>query len=415
MLPDGWRRRHLHELVSSLDAGVSVNGEDRQVEHHEAGVLKISAVTSGTFDHSQNKAIRVAERDRAAINPSADRIIVSRCNTEALVGASAYVLCDYPNLYLSDKLWQIEPAKTSPPHMRWLSYWLASQATRGKLSKLATGTSGSMKNITKEQLLALDVPVPPAQEQRRIARVLSTWDQAIATTERLLANSRKQKQALMHRLLLKRVQRKAWPLVAIREICERVQRRASDDDTEVPILMISSGSGFVRQDEKYSRFMAGKSVENYIQLKKGEFAYNKGNSKLYEFGCVFPLKSYEQGLVPHVYFCFKLNTRCHSAFYEHLFAADYLHDQLGALVNTGVRNNGLLNIRPNDFFGCEVPLPPVEEQVQIATVLQTATRWIERHERSLEVLNQEKSALMAQLLTGKRRVNLTQAEIEATA
>lgn len=411
MLPDGWRRLCLRELVSSLDAGVSVNGEDRQVEHHEAGVLKISAVTSGTFDHSQNKAIRVAERDRATINPSADRIIVSRCNTEALVGASAYVSCDYPNLYLSDKLWQIEPTKTSPPHMRWLSYWLASQATRVKLSKLATGTSGSMKNITKEQLLALDVSVPPAQEQRRIARILSMWDQAIATTERLLANSRKQKRALLRDLLLKPAQKKQWPMRAINDVAKRVQRRV-DDGESPPVLMISSTSGFVRQDQKYSRFMAGKSVDNYILLKKGEFAYNKGNSKSYEFGCVFPLETVEQGLVPNVYVCFKLKKICHPAFYQHLFAADFLHDQLGALVNTGVRNNGLLNIRPHDFLSCEVPVPPMQEQVRIASVLQAATAWIQRHEGVVEKLKQEKAALMTQLLTGKRRARLAEAVVE---
>jgi type I restriction enzyme S subunit len=179
--------------------------------------------------------------------------------------------------------------------------------------------------------------------------------------------------------------------------------------------MISSGSGFVRQDEKYSRFMAGKSVENYIALDRGEFAYNKGNSKSYEFGCVFPLNAYERGLVPNVYVCFKLSPNLNASFYEHLFRADFLHDQLGALVNTGVRNNGLLNIKPMDFLGCRVPVPPLDEQNRIAEVLTTAAKWIALQERDLEVLKQEKVALMSQLLTGKRRVNLAGCESEAQA
>ena len=116
-----------------------------------------------------------------------------------------------------------------------------------------------------------------------------------------------------------------------------------------------------------------------------------------------------------VYVCFKLSESLHSGFYEHLFRADYLHDQLGALVNTGVRNNGLLNIRPADFLACEVPLPPLEEQQRVAEILTAATTWVEQHERSRDLLKQEKIALMAQLLTGKRPVKLPEAEPEAQA
>ncbi|OOG51665.1 restriction endonuclease subunit S [Polaromonas sp. C04] len=274
------------------------------------------------------------------------------------------------------------------------------------------GNAGTQQNLSGGILKEVQVPVPPLSEQRRIARILSTWDQAIATTERLLANSRKQKLALTRHLLLAPAQQGRWPIRAIKEISERIQGRVAKGEA-LPVLMISSGQGFVRQDEKYSRFMAGKSVDNYIALNKGEFAYNKGNSKLYEFGCVFPLETVERGLVPHVYVCFKLKAQCHPAFYQHLFAADFLHDQLGALVNTGVRNNGLLNIRPHDFLGCKVPVPPMQEQARIASILQAATAWIERHEGVVEKLKQEKAALMAQLLTGKRRVRLDAKAMEA--
>ncbi len=203
-------------------------------------------------------------------------------------------------------------------------------------------------------------------------------------------------------------------MAPIVKISERVQRRAGESE-ELPVLMISSGTGFVRQDEKYSRFMAGKSVENYIALDCGEFAYNKGNSKLYEFGCVFPLRSHKRGLVPNVYVCFKLSAGLHAGFYEYLFRADYLHDQLGALVNTGVRNNGLLNIRPTDFLACQVPVPPLVEQQRIAEILSAATTWREQQARDLHLLKREKKALMSQLLTGQRRVKLPEAEVAAQA
>lgn len=287
--------------------------------------------------------------------------------------------------------------------------------SRSVLDQIFLGGSGTnISNLSQEILTNIAVQVPCLSEQRRIANILSTWDKAATTAERLLANGRKHLEYLLQRLILKSVVRGDWPLVPIGKICERVQRRASANE-KLPVLMISSGSGFVRQDEKYSRFMAGKSVENYIALNRGEFAYNKGNSKLYEFGCVFPLQSYDRGLVPNVYVCFRLSEGLHADFYEHLFRADYLHDQLGALVNTGVRNNGLLNIRPADFLGCELPVPPLSEQHRVAEILGAATKWVEHHAHSLDLLNQEKAALMSQLLTGRRRVKLPEAETEAQA
>lgn len=276
------------------------------------------------------------------------------------------------------------------------------------------GNAGTQQNLSGGILKTVSVHVPPIIEQHRISKILATWDQAIATTDRLLTNSRKQTQSLIHHLLLKPALQARWPMLSISEISSRVQRRI-DSDEVLPVLMISSSSGFVRQDEKYSRFMAGKSLDNYVLLEEGEFAYNKGNSKRYEFGCIFPLKSHERGLVPHVYVCFRLMPSCVPGFFEQLFASDFLHDQLGALVNTGVRNNGLLNIRPHDFLACKVPFPSLEDQTRIADTLATAMQWIEKQEVMLARLKQEKVALMATLLTGKRRVHLTNAKLETLA
>lgn len=156
--------------------------------------------------------------------------------------------------------------------------------------------------------------------------------------------------------------------------------------------------------------MAGESVKNYILLRKGEFSYNKGNSKTYEFGCVFDLDRYETGLVLHVYVCFKLNQGLSHRYFKHLFEADYLKPQLGSLVNTGVRNNGLLNIKPSEFMATKVPVPCFDEQERIADVLHTSSDIIQKLQQKLDALKQEKKALMQQLLTGKRRVKFENKE-----
>ena len=301
---------------------------------------------------------------------------------------------------------QIDPA--------YSVFLFQSKSYRSQDVKLGQGAIRA--NIGQKDLARVCILVPPLAEQKKIAQILSTWDKAISVTEKLLTNSLQQKQALMQQLLTgkKRLLDEngvrfstEWEFKRISEIATRVQRK--NDAAEHPILTISSLSGFVRQDERYSRYMAGESVKNYILLKKGEFAYNKGNSKTYEFGCIFDLEAYEAGLVPHVYVCFRLKNGLSHRYFKYLFEADYLKPQLGALVNTGVRNNGLLNIKPTEFMQTKVPVPCFEEQESIADMLYNSSRTIRVLQDKLACLKDEKKALMQQLLTGKRRVKVDEA------
>lgn len=254
----------------------------------------------------------------------------------------------------------------------WFYYYFMHRDIFSFLSRQGAGRF----KLNKASLEKIPVLIPPIQEQTKIAQILSTWDKAITATEQLLANSQQQKKALMQQLLTgkKRLLDKngvrfsgELKFQTISQISKRIQRKT--DGQEHPILTISSLSGFVRQDQRYSRYMAGESVKNYILLREGEFAYNKGNSKTFEFGCIFDLENFKTGLVPHVYVCFKLNSGLSHRYFKYLFEADYLKPQLGALVNTGVRNNGLLNIKPSEFMATKVPVPCFNEQEHIADVL----------------------------------------------
>jgi type I restriction enzyme S subunit len=406
MLPKGWKLAVLDQ-VSKRGSGHTPSKSFP--EYWNGGVKWISLADSSRLDKglvaATDKEISPAgvKNSSAVVHP-AGTVVLSR---DAGVGKSGVMAED---MAVSQHFIAWDCSASDELHNWYLYHWL--QQKKPEFERVAVGST--IKTIGLPYFKKLRITLPPLAEQERIATILSAWDQAIAVTERLRSNASKKLEALLQRLLLTSAARNGWPMASVAEISERVQRRANEGE-ELPVLMISSGSGFVRQDEKYSRFMAGKSVENYIALNRGEFAYNKGNSKLYEFGCVFPLKGYEFGLVPNVYVCFKLSPNLNAAFYEHLFRADYLHDQLGALVNTGVRNNGLLNIRPSDFFACQVPVPPMDVQNQIAEVLTTAASWVELHEHDLDLLKQEKAALMTQLLTGKRRVKLPESETEAQA
>jgi type I restriction enzyme, S subunit len=197
---EGWRKITLDEVISSLDAGVSVNSEDRCCKTDEIGILKTSAVTYGVFLPNEHKAVIDKDISRVSVSPKRDKIIISRMNTPKLVGASVYIDRDYPNLFLPDRLWQIEP-KNSEISMRWLSYVIGSKEMRSIISSIATGTSKSMKNISKESLLSLKIKIPCLQEQQEIVSFLSLIDMQIKNYQQYLELLNSQKCGLMQKLL----------------------------------------------------------------------------------------------------------------------------------------------------------------------------------------------------------------------
>ena len=168
----------LSEIINKLESGVSVNSEDVPPNSNENGVLKTSAIYAGSFNPEQAKVITdSSELQRARLNPKKDSIIISRMNTPALVGESGYISKDYPNLFIPDRLWQ---ATVSSQHCaRWLSFLLTSPRTRFIISSKGTGTSNSMKNISKPSFLSIDAVTPTLPEQQKIASFLSKVDEKI--------------------------------------------------------------------------------------------------------------------------------------------------------------------------------------------------------------------------------------------
>jgi type I restriction enzyme S subunit len=199
MTPDRWSRRAISDLVAQVTTGVRVNSEGRPRRAGELGVLKTSAVTYGVFRPEENKAVVPEEAARAREHPRAGCVLFSRMNTIALVGASAYVADDREDLVLPDRIWQLRPTASSDG--RWLHFVLSSPSMRARLSELASGTSGSMKNLSQEKLLTLELLAPPLAQQRKIAAILSSMDDAIEATQAVIDQLGVVKKAMMAELL----------------------------------------------------------------------------------------------------------------------------------------------------------------------------------------------------------------------
>ncbi|WP_375750012.1 restriction endonuclease subunit S [Vibrio sp. HN007] len=427
MVPNGWKDGRVGDLLLGLESGVSVNGEDRQMKNGEKGVLKVSAVSYGIFDRNATKVIDSPnELHRAKTNPKQGQIIISRSNTEELVGASAYIERDFSDLFLPDKLWQTLPKPNSD--MKWLSYVLASEHSRYTLSNLATGTSGSMKNITKGELLGLKIGIPPLPEQRKIAKILSTWDKAIATNEKLIETSKQQKKALMQQLLTGK-----------KRLLNPETGKVFEKDWEEVRLIDTAGK------EKYS-------------FTGGPFGSDLKSSDYTQSGVrIIQLQNIGDGCFHNSYQIFTSQQKANELASCNIFPGDIIISKMGdpvaratiipafhqryLMASDGIRlavdrskynNNFILemvnysNFRNNalskstgstrkrigltDLKNIRLKIPQLEEQQKIASVLSIANKEIEVLEAKLSHLKQEKKALMQQLLTGKRRVKVEETE-----
>ena len=196
-----WRSGTVGDVVEALEAGVSVNSMDDPPTPGAPSVLKTSAVSAGKFLPEECKRITAADIPRARINPLAKTILISRMNTPDLVGEVAYVPVNHRWLFLPDRLWMTRFKPGARVDARWLAYLLSSRAYQQQIKAAATGTSDSMKNISKDSLLSIPVPFPEHEEQTAIATVLSDLDAELAAFEARRDKTRALKQGMMQELL----------------------------------------------------------------------------------------------------------------------------------------------------------------------------------------------------------------------
>lgn len=173
--------------VAELQGGRNLVADDQDAAS-PFRVLKISAVTSGQFKPAESKALP------ADYIPPQDHLVrqgdllISRANTAELVGAVAYVEDVPGDLVLPDKIWRFvwRDPRSVPVYYRTL---FMTPSVRRRMSQLASGTGGSMKNISKAKLVQLELPKVGIAEQREFAHRVATIPRpSLSTTDELLTS-----------------------------------------------------------------------------------------------------------------------------------------------------------------------------------------------------------------------------------
>ncbi|WP_426683578.1 restriction endonuclease subunit S [Xanthomonas translucens pv. undulosa] len=414
MLPQGWLRRPLGDIAQITSGGTP----DRSTPSYWGGNIPWLTTGEIQFNTITDSAEKITEfglkNSSAKLFPAGTLLMamygqgktrgqIAKLGIEAATNqACAAILFDAsndPNFYFQ---------------------YLASQYE--ELREL--GNAGTQKNLNGGILKRILVPVPPVREQRRIAHILSTWDQAIATAEQLLANSLTQKMLFAQQVLTgkKRLasfnasgHRKNtpygsipadWDYPQIGDIAEEISEKLGLVAPH-PVLSCTKHHGLVDSLKYFKKQVFSVNTSTYKVVPRGCFVYATNHI---DEGSIGYQDLYDAGLVSPMYTIFKTTGRAVDTYLFALLKTEHYRQIFSSAINASVDRRG--SLRWKDFQRIHVPLPPVEEQQAIANVLAQSDREVKLIKDQLRLLREEKSALMSQLLTGKRRVRLPADEAE---
>ena len=287
----------------------------------------------------------------------------------------------------------------------FIQAWVKKDDTKNFfLAATTEGASQCRKNIEWETLGKQTIPMPSIDEQKQIGAFFKQLDHLITLHQRKLEKLTNIKKSMLEKMFPQNgsshpeIRFKgftdAWEQRKLGDICSRVQ--GNDGRMNLPTLTISAANGWMNQEERFSGNIAGKEQKNYTLLHKGELSYNHGNSKLAKYGTVFSLQTYEEALVPRVYHSFRVENGS-ADFLEYYFATKLPDRELGRLISSGARMDGLLNIGYYEFMGIQMMFPTIAEQNQIAGYFRCLDTLITLHQRELDHLKLLKKGMLQQM------------------
>ncbi|MFC3813299.1 restriction endonuclease subunit S [Lacihabitans lacunae] len=401
---ENWEVKKLGDIIVNLESGVSVNSTDELISNYgEFGILKTSCVSEGIFQPEQHKKILKNDLRRAKVNPQRDTILISRMNTPQLVGQIGYVFKDYPFLFVPDRLWMAR--LKSDFNVKLVSFILSSKKQMSKVSNIATGTSGSMKNISQPNYLALEISLPPLPEQNKIANFLTAIDEKIQRLKEKKCLLEEYKKGLMQQIFSQKLRFKQddgsdfpdWEKKTLGEVLlEHKTRNIRNEIIEV--FSVSKAMGVINQIEHLGRSYASDNITNYKVVFPYDLIYTKSPTSDFPFGIIKQNKLNRIGIVSVLYGVFSPKSKYIGLMLDYYFSIwQHTYNYLNPLVQKGAKNT--MNIGNKDFLsGSEIYFPStLNELKKITSFLTSIDEKIGKVSRQIGEAETYKKGLLQQM------------------
>lgn len=398
MLPKGWKRVRLGDIAQITSGGTPDRSEPcywgEDIPWVTTGEIQFNTITDTLekishdgLNNSSAKLLPAGTLLMAMYGQGKTRGQVARLGIEAATNQACAAIC------LDNKV-----------DAEFVFQFLA--ANYNAIRKL--GNAGTQQNLNARLIKGIDLVLPPKHEQIQIAKMASAWEAMIALSEKLLANSRTQKEALS--LILD------WGGRRLKGRSGKVMRRHASDlfspvsirrNVNAELLSVTQEQGVIPRrllDRKV--VMPEGATDSYKLVEPGDFVISL---RSFEGGLEY---SKYRGLVSPAYTVLQAKQPICDDFYRHYFKSKDFISRLSVAV-IGIRDGKQISY--DDFAFLKLPSPPIEVQQKVATALNDAEREIELLMNYLETLKAEKRALMSDLLTGKRRVRIPDSMAEPEA
>lgn len=261
-----------------------------------------------------------------------------------------------------------------------------------------------LPKINRPDLQRIHIPLPPLPEQRKIADILSTWDEAIALVEALIDALKTRKQGLMQRLLTGEVRfpgfEGEWEEVRLGDVVET----------------FSGGTPSRAQPEYYNGEIPWiKSGEiNHVHITSTEETITEeglknSSAKIVESGTLLlALYGATAGKLGITHIPAAINQALLAILPHTGISKDYLFYELENRMGQILRKlqGGQPNLSAQLVKSSNISLPELSEQETISTFLQGLDDQIYGFDLYKHLLHEQKKGLMQRLLTGEVRVRV---------
>lgn len=394
-LPEGWETVQIQDKAKVV-VGFVGNVNDHYTDPSGIPFYRTQNVRAGKFTHenieyvtqefhAKNKKSLIKNGDILIARVGANLGMVAK--VEGLKGEanSANVIIVRPDTSLDSS---------------FCAYFLNS--TIGQM-QIFGGAAGGAQGVFNTKLAQkIFIPLPPLPEQQKIAAILSTWDDSIATLSHLLTAKRQQKRGLAEALLTGKKRLPGfegeWEEARLgRHIFEVSQR--NKNSTVERVLSVTNHSGFVLPEEQFSKRVASENISNYKIVKQGQFAYNPSRLNV---GSLARLDSFSEGIVSPLYVVFDVMNSLDRNYLLYWLESPLAESKIKASVQGSVRDS----VSFDALSSFAIALPPLPEQKAIASILSALDGEIASLEALKAKVQEQKRGLMDELLTGRVRVKV---------
>lgn len=305
--------------------------------------------------------------------------------------------------YINELCWITDNALYTKEYLLDVNInFLAYKLQHEDLSKLRS--KGGQPLISQVPISIHKIILPKSiQEQTAIANLLSTWDKAIQTTNTLIEQKQNRKKWLMQMLLTGKKRLKGFSGKTefhvlgnyIKEVSERNKENKVQN-----VLSVTNRRGFINQSEQFDRVVASDDSTNYKIVRKGQFAYNPSRVNV---GSLDLLRDCDVGILSPMYVVFETNSKkLNPMFLLYHLKSNWFNGHIPMFVQGSVRDS----LSFDGLCGMKFFIPSVQEQTEIAKIIQVSDKEIQLLQNKLDQLKEQKKGLMQILLRGKKRLKV---------